>query len=393
LGVGLPGIEVTARDTATWVEMGSAITVGNTGWFRLAVPVGVYQIEFSMHENLDYALPIFEGVNVWTDTVLYPNLEAAAAGHIQGTVHLSDGTTPVPGVSIWAFGFDEDGWRGGTGSCVDGTYDLRIGPGTYSMLAWPNNPCLARESYEETPYSCESAPVAVVSGLSMTGIDFTLDPGGTISGQVLDDWGVGVIDVEVCVDAGPASACTIHCTWTEGDGSYTLEYIPTGVDRRVRTSSWMYPEECFNDQLDCTDYDPVAVNECQNTSSIDFTLSDTCGPVPDGHYVPGFPLMTSFDQLTQMLTVTWEPTCNAEGHVLYYGTLGQYGIYTSAVCDIGMTGSATVLPPSHDVFFLVVGHTWSNEGSYGLGTGWIERPSAGGARCGYSQDLSHNCIP
>jgi len=394
MGVGLPGVHVAARDTGTWDRMGSVMTVGDNGWFRLAVPAGSYQIEFWMHDDLDYDLPIFEGVNVWTDTVLYPDFEAVSAGHIQGTIYLSDGVTPVPGAGVSVNDFTSGNWFGWTNGCADGTYDVRIGPGTYSVVALPeDDPCLAAEHYEETPYSCNATPVAVMSNMSTTGIDFTLEPGGSISGRVVDDWGFGVSDVSICVDEGPASPCSLTCSWTEGDGSYTLEYIPIGVDRRVRADSWMYPAECWDDHIECTDYDPVPVNECQNASGIDFTVSDTPGPVPDGHYVPGFPLSMAFDQLTQMLTVTWEPTCNAEGHALYYGTLGQYGVYTSAVCDIGVTGSVTDFPPSHDVFFLVVGHTWSNEGSYGLGSGWIERPSAGGAHCGYTQDLSHSCVP
>ena len=44
------------------------------------------------------------------------------------------------------------------------------------------------------------------------------------------------------------------------------------------------------------------------------TRSDTPGPVPDSHYVSGLPLMTTYDQLTNNLTLMWQPTCNAEGH-------------------------------------------------------------------------------
>jgi hypothetical protein len=394
LGVGLPGVHVSARDTATWDRMGSVMTVGDTGWFRLAAPAGSYQIEFWMHDDLDYDLPIFEGVDVWTDTVLYPDFEAVPAGHIQGTIYLSDGVTPVPGAGVSVNDFDTGNWFGWTNGCADGTYDVRIGPGTYSVAAMPeDDPCLATEHYANTPYSCNAAPVAVMSNMATTGIDFTLEPGGSISGRVVDDWGSGVSDVSICVDEGPASPCSLTCTWPNGDGSYTLERVPVGVDHRVRATPWDYPEECWDDHIDCADYDPVPVNECLNSSGIDFTLSDTPGPVPDGHYVAGLPLTMAFDQLSQMLTLNWEPTCNADGHVLYYGTLGQYGVYTSAVCDIGMTGSVTVLPPSHDVFFLVAGRTRSTEGSYGLGSGWVERPAAGGAHCGYTQDLSHSCMP
>jgi hypothetical protein len=393
-GVGLPGIEVTATDTGTWVTQGSTLTLGDSGYFRLAVPVGVYNIDFWMHSELDYYLPSLPDVNVWTDTLFYPDFEAVQAAHIQGTVYRDDGTTPVPDVGVSATDFISGFWSGWTASCADGSYDLRLGPSSYTLTAWPeNDPCLAAEHYEETPYSCNASPVAVTSSSPATGIDFTLDPGGSISGRVEDDWASGMSDVSVCVDEGLTSPCALDCTWTEGDGSYTLNHVPVGANRRVRAYSWMYPEECWDDHVECTDYDPVPVNECLNSSGIDFTLSDTPGPVPDSHYVSGAPLMTTYDQLTNNLTLMWQPTCNAEGHVLYYGNLGQYGVYTQAVCDIGMTGSITVSAPSYDVFFLIAGHTWGNEGSYGVGTGWIERPPAGGAFCGYYQDLSHNCVP
>jgi hypothetical protein len=388
MGVGLPGVEITARDTATWEAMGSTLTVGDSGWFRLAVPAGSYQIEFWMHEDLDYYLPIFEGVSVWTDTVLYPDFEAEPASYIRGTVYLDDGVTPAPWVHVQADNLAIS-WGAGATSCEDGTYQIRVRPDTYTVQVWPYDTCLALEFYDEKPDRCTADPVTVAPLSATTGIDFTLGPGGSVSGRVTDDWGVGITDTWVCLDHGPGS-CTLHCDSLLEDGWYSIRNVPVGADLRVWVTSWY---ECWDDHVGCMGYDPVQVNECQDTSGIDFTVSDTPGPVPDGHYVPGFPLTTTFDQLSQMLTVTWEPTCNAEGHVLYYGNLGQYGVYTDAVCDIGMTGSVTVLPPSYDVFFLVTGHTWGNEGSYGLGTGWIERPSAGGAHCGYSQDLTHNCVP
>jgi hypothetical protein len=97
--------------------------------------------------------------------------------------------------------------------------------------------------------------------------------------------------------------------------------------------------------------------------------------------------------------VNWQPTCNAAGHSLYYGNLGGFGSYSGAMCDLGVTGTFSTSALSGDVFFLVVGNTWtfgfpwSNEGSYGLDSNGIERPSALGAHCGHTQDLSHNCTP
>jgi hypothetical protein len=58
-----------------------------------------------------------------------------------------------------------------------------------------------------------------------------------------------------------------------------------------------------------------------------------------------------------------------------------------------MTGSWSGTPPSGDVFWVVVGVNGSNEGSYGEDSDSFERPDAGGAYCGYTQDLGSSCLP
>jgi hypothetical protein len=358
MGVGLPGFEVSAIDTGSWMTVGSATTVGDSGWFRMAVPAGVHNIDFRAHDDDDHSVQAILDVAVWTDTLLYPAFEAEQTSRLQGTVYHADGTTPVPGSDVWAFDVTTDQWVAGSCTAEDGTYDLRVGPGTYNVLAWPDGGCLAIEWYDEQMYSCYADPVIVTSAPT-TGIDFTLDPGGSISGRVVDDWGVGIPDVQVWVNDDPAETCSIHGEWTLGDGSYRLDRIPVGLDLRVSVSPESYPWECWDDHLHCTDFDPVPVSECAETTGIDFTVSDTPGPVPDG----------------------------------------AFGSYSGAICDIGVTGTFSTPAPPGDIFFLVVGNTWtyglpwSNEGSYGLNSNGIERPSALGAYCGHFQDLSHNCTP
>ena len=117
LGAGLQAVEVSARDSQTGETVGSGQTVGEDGWFRIAVPAGTHHIDFWAHDDLDYFVQGIHDVEVWTDTLLYPAFQAEPSGSIQGTVYLEDGTTPVPGVEVSAFDAVSDHWIEGTGSC------------------------------------------------------------------------------------------------------------------------------------------------------------------------------------------------------------------------------------------------------------------------------------
>ncbi len=93
------------------------------------------------------------------------------------------------------------------------------------------------------------------------------------------------------------------------------------------------------------------------------------------------------------MTITWQPTCSADGHAIFFGQLGSFAAYTDAECAAGITGTHTMTPPPGNLFFLVVGTLDTTEGSFGVDSTGAERAASGGDICGYGQSLEAGCVP
>ena len=108
-------------------------------------------------------------------------------GSISGTIFESDGTTTITSdVIIEVLNADTNAWAGVTTEVNgDGTYSLGLPPGDYHVTAAGSS--WAREFYSEIGPDVNSAGiVTVLDGTDTPNIDFTLDPGGTISGTVFE---------------------------------------------------------------------------------------------------------------------------------------------------------------------------------------------------------------
>ncbi|MBL8130957.1 MAG: carboxypeptidase regulatory-like domain-containing protein [Anaerolineae bacterium] len=143
---------------------------------------------------------------------------------ISGTVYQTDGTTPLSGVQVRANDYASNQPINGTQTDPNGHYTLSVPPGTYKVAAsgigW------ADEYYLETGYQ-NATPVVVSVGASVTGIDFTLDPGGSISGVVYEEDGVTPVpyaNVGLNLPFG-------HCA--DANGVFTLHSIPLNVPFKI----------------------------------------------------------------------------------------------------------------------------------------------------------------
>ncbi|MBI4199703.1 MAG: carboxypeptidase regulatory-like domain-containing protein [Chloroflexi bacterium] len=135
------------------------------------------------------ALP---GTAWWATQALWPLLTLAAAlacgpapslasdipgpgGAISGRVYQADGVTPIPNAEVWAESYDGAGGNGYARTAADGSYTIRSLPaGEYRVEALAQG--LPREYYFNTPDYASATRVAVASGLTTTGINFTLAP-------------------------------------------------------------------------------------------------------------------------------------------------------------------------------------------------------------------------
>jgi hypothetical protein len=110
--------------------------------------------------------------------------------------------------------------------------------------------------------------------------------------------------------------------------------------------------------------------------------------------------VTAVDLGASTLDVAYGVPCVASDQAFVFGSLSQvstYG-YSGADCNVGNTGAYTfdfsALPD--DLFFLVVGHNGTVEGSYGTGGAAAERLSDDLLMppvCPFPQDLPNRCDP
>ncbi len=398
-GYGLAGIWVSAHEAMSSGDGYYTMTNDASGFFRLAVQPGTYNLNFEFETpNETHYIPGLQNVIVDRDTLIYPAIEAQEGGLITGTVYDS---AMSPLGEIWISVQDPDTYQfvNGNESCMDGTYSIVVPDGDYTVQysSW-DEPCYASEYYDNTQYNCESTAVSVATPLETSGIDFTLDPGGIISGQVTDSLMTPLAGIMVCADEGPGSPCSLSCGWTEGDGSYTIYGVPADTPLRISATDFSssYVWECYNGYMNCTDYDPVTVNACGETSGINFTLSvasDAPGAVPDGNDVPGS-LVGASKSGSSDINTWWQNTCNVSDHVIYIGVLGNFSVYTHAVCNAGVDGWETFTPPAGNIFWVVAGTNGiDTEGSYGKNSNGEERLAAGAGICGFNQNLTGTCVP
>ena len=193
----------------------------------------------------------------------------AIDGSISGSVTASGQPVSSVGVNVCPLAF---------GVC---RFDFTDGQGAYSVVGlaadeyavsfYPPPPYLP-EFYDGVPSLDDATPVVVVGGADTSGIDASLEVGGSISGT-LTGAGVGPLEgilVEACTVDLP-----IVCGYggTVAGGTWSIEALGVG-DYTVlfRPSSGFVPE-FFDDALTADSATPVSVVSGSDTGSIDAELA------------------------------------------------------------------------------------------------------------------------
>ncbi len=203
-------------------------------------------------------------------------------GDITGIVYASDGFTPLANINV-------DIERGGMGTCTDanGMYTLgRLPYDTYRIRAGGDwNWCLdqqslyVREYYSETLLLDQAVPFTLTAGSDLyTGVNFTLDLGGVITGRVTDAGsGAPLADVNVS-----ASAYDSNNEWywgnasSDANGYYVIGGLPD-EDYRVRVDDSNsipagYARQYYDQAVNYDAATPVNISGGGTVTDIDFPL-------------------------------------------------------------------------------------------------------------------------
>lgn len=192
---------------------------------------------------------------------------ADAPGTISGTLTRPDGT-PAAG-SIEAYGV---GGHALARAEADGTYQLSVAPGVYTVQFSPDDPSLAREYWEHAPTGTPATPVTVAAGGTVEHIDARFQAYGYISGTVRSGGApLGGVVVEAWSEGARAAMA-----WTKADGSYRIEVVSGAYT--VFTSGDTdspgpeYFTQYFDHVADEADAAPVTAVAGDDRAGVDFDL-------------------------------------------------------------------------------------------------------------------------
>jgi Carboxypeptidase regulatory-like domain len=193
-------------------------------------------------------------------------------GSISGNV--SDVNGPLEGVHVDACAWD-DSFCFGAETGPDGNYTVYGLPaGDYRAFVWGGQGGWVSEYYQETPFHHEAMAVGVSVGSDTPGIDFSMEPGGSISGTVFDTEGNPLGGIGVDIESGGFGACT------DENGYYNLEGLPLGTYDVVAGRDFCGPHP-FAEQ---TQYDVET-----GSAEVNFYLEEMSYYQPALHVVPAYP--------------------------------------------------------------------------------------------------------
>lgn len=203
------------------------------------------------------------------------NIKLDLGASISGYIYATDGVTPLNNVGILADpqygGFEGIGDR----SKVDGSYAI-TGLPPYNYLVRIADSVLpgwyVGEYFNSKDTAQQAGVVSVAPGQNVTDINFTLDEGGIITGQVFDDETKQPISGIALWTSTISGGYPAGLGNTNFEGKYQLRFKPGQYLVQTGRPSG-YISEWYNDALDINNATPINVYLKQVTSGIDFYLS------------------------------------------------------------------------------------------------------------------------
>jgi hypothetical protein len=187
-----------------------------------------------------------------------------------------------------------------------------------------------------------------------------------------------------CMDL-PAEDCTMQSGF------------PLGPDTDCLSAGCAVDEACCLDGGLCLDLRPA---ECSALDGVPQGAGTDCagtvcaiptlpGWTPDGAGRSGIPLRVTKSG-GEGLSLSWDLGCSADAndYTVHAGGIGNWYGHEAVACDTaGALTRVELTPAAGGRYFLVAPVTTANEGSYGLDSEGVERPTSAGATCVASQAL------
>lgn len=237
---------------------------------------GTSRLEFAATAGVTYRIAV-DGWQGETGTI---KLEVFPPGSISGTLWKDNfaGTLAETCVDV----YDSAGELvASTETNNAGTYRVdKLATGDYRLMFGRcsfNN--VAIEFYEDETSLATADPVSVTAGTPTPDVDAQLAPGGSVSGTITDDLGVGV--GEMCIDVFDSNGEMLKEDRSNSFGVYFLTSLATG-SYRLRfhdCGTRLFVTEFYEDKTSLVTADEVEVSSGENTFNVDARQArDTIAP-------------------------------------------------------------------------------------------------------------------
>ena len=201
----------------------------------------------------------------------------ASAGLIEGHI-FDESSNPLDGIDIDAFEF-------GTGNRVDvdgtsstnGSYVLGPMPsGAYVVRADPDSTqFFARQYWNEAVAMSAASAIQVFAGHTQSNINFSLAPGSSLSGTIVDLSGNPLNNIDLDVfPAGGGSPALDQTTLSDSNGHYTIGPLPFGIWalRANPTAAQGYETRYFVSSGHITNAQPIELSTSNPIIDLNFSL-------------------------------------------------------------------------------------------------------------------------
>jgi hypothetical protein len=294
---------------------------------------------------------------------------AADPGTISGYVYAENGSTSIGGALVEAYDYNVVDTNP---SAVPAGFVYTAGSGAYTITNLPAGTYRVRavavgcftEYYDNVSISSSADPVEVTAAVDPTGINFSLAPGGSISGLVFEEDGVTPINEAhvIAYDNSTGVMVKVDETWApSSSNAYSLGTdLPAG-NYLVKAQAVGYFSEYYDNVSDRTLATPVTATIGIDTPNIDFTLSPG-GSISGSVYSSGgTPLygahIAAYDNSTGlMVDEIWTPGASpnyrmgtdlpAGSYLVKADFVGYYSEYYDNVTDPDLATLVVVTVPN-----------------------------------------------
>lgn len=297
VATGLPLAGVSVRIHNTLGAVSATATTDATGTYTtsVGVPSGTYFARTSnslgyvdeLYDNIPCPCTVTSGTPIAVTagaTTTGINFALGQGGRIRGTVTDASSGTPLLDVGVDVYGADglyfTSAYTDGAGIYTSST---GIPSGTYYAVTWASG--YLDELYNDI--SCpggvcvvtRGTPISVTAGVTTSGVNFALAPGGRVSGTVTDAVsGLPVGNVMASVYDSYGTLVTFG--FTDGSGAYLSESgLLAGTYYAKTSNSVGYVDELYNN-VTCPGFgctlaggSTISVALGATTSGVDFALT------------------------------------------------------------------------------------------------------------------------